>query len=119
MRVEVRVGVAVRVRIRVGVGVGVGVRARATARVRGRGRVRTRVRARARVRARVRVTLWRREAREAVAQAPIKAALDELRRERAGDQAAMAQRRVHQGVLRWRRSGGHGRQLAAHPLVTA
>ena len=54
-----------------------------------------------------------------MAQAPIKAALDELRRERAGDQAAMAQRRVHQGVLRWRQSGGHGRQLAAHPLVTA
>ena len=51
-------------------------RVRARARVRVRGRVR--VRARARARARARVTLWRREAREAVAQAPIEAALDEL-----------------------------------------
>ena len=59
--------------------------------------------------------LWRREAREAVAQGTIK----QLGRDGSGDEVTMAQRRVHQGVLRRRRCSGHGRQLAAHPVVAA
>ena len=57
--------------------------------------------------------LWRREAREAVAQATIA----QLGQGGSGDEAPMAQRRVHQGMLRRRRGGGHGRQLALHPVV--